>query len=250
MVPDGLWELARPLIPEDRVRPQGGGTQNTPDETPFAAIIYVLVSGCSWRALPPCFGVPKSTVHRRFTIWSRVGAPMPPRSARSSASRPSPRVPGAVGALSRQVDFSTRPLFEEYRRSRGERHARRRSPPVSRQGVEVSLTPAPAPAPPPPPAASRMTGARRRRRAISAPPTSPSHRGVGPCPPPGLIGSCGAAISMPSSFRRATGRDGTSSPPGWTPTARRPPLRGGRRRSAGRRPGGRRASSAVRAARR
>ncbi|MER8226003.1 AfsR/SARP family transcriptional regulator, partial [Streptomyces sp. NPDC094143] len=30
-------ELARPLIPEDRVRPQGGGTQNTPDETLFAA---------------------------------------------------------------------------------------------------------------------------------------------------------------------------------------------------------------------
>ncbi|WP_371797404.1 hypothetical protein [Streptomyces sp. NBC_01718] len=26
-----------PLIPEDRVRPQGGGTQNTPDESLFAA---------------------------------------------------------------------------------------------------------------------------------------------------------------------------------------------------------------------
>jgi hypothetical protein len=64
IVPDGLWELARPLIPEDRVRPQGGGTQNTPDETLFAAIIYVLVSGCAWRALPPCFGISKSTAHR------------------------------------------------------------------------------------------------------------------------------------------------------------------------------------------
>ncbi|SCK42261.1 Putative transposase of IS4/5 family (DUF4096), partial [Streptomyces sp. SceaMP-e96] len=53
IVPDGLWEIAKPLIPEDRVRPQGGGTQNTPDETLFAAIIYVLVSGCSWRAMPP-----------------------------------------------------------------------------------------------------------------------------------------------------------------------------------------------------
>ncbi|MFD5233207.1 IS5 family transposase [Streptomyces qaidamensis] len=73
IVPDGLWELARPLIPEDRVRPQGGGTQNTPDETLFAAIIYVLVSGCAWRALPPCFGISKSTAHRRFMIWSRAG---------------------------------------------------------------------------------------------------------------------------------------------------------------------------------
>ena len=73
IVPDGLWEIARPLIPEDRVRPQGGGTQDTPDETLFAAIIYVLVGGCAWRALPPCFGISKSTAHRRFLIWSRAG---------------------------------------------------------------------------------------------------------------------------------------------------------------------------------
>ncbi|MFH9016728.1 IS5/IS1182 family transposase, partial [Streptomyces sp. NPDC017943] len=42
MVPDGLWEIAKPLIPPSRVWPQGGGTQDTPDETLFAAIIYVL----------------------------------------------------------------------------------------------------------------------------------------------------------------------------------------------------------------
>ena len=53
IVPDGLWEIAKPLIPPSKVRPQGGGTQDTPDETLFAAIIYVLVSGCAWRALPP-----------------------------------------------------------------------------------------------------------------------------------------------------------------------------------------------------
>ncbi|MFD5721567.1 transposase [Streptomyces sp. NPDC127036] len=51
IVPDGLWEIAEPLIPPSRVRPQGGGTQDTPDETLFAAIIYVLVSGCAWRGL-------------------------------------------------------------------------------------------------------------------------------------------------------------------------------------------------------
>jgi transposase len=61
------------LIPEDRVQPQGGGKQNTPAETLFAAIIYALVSGCAWRALPPCFGISKSTAHRRFMIWSRAG---------------------------------------------------------------------------------------------------------------------------------------------------------------------------------
>ncbi len=60
IVPDGLWEIAEPLIPPSKVRPQGGGTQDTPD-------------GCAWRALPPCFGISKSTAHRRFLIWSRAG---------------------------------------------------------------------------------------------------------------------------------------------------------------------------------
>ncbi|GHC80752.1 hypothetical protein GCM10010309_55990 [Streptomyces violaceochromogenes] len=64
-VPDGLWEIAKELIPPPKVRPQGGGTQDTPDETLFAAIGYVLLSGCAWRQLPPCFGISKSTAHRR-----------------------------------------------------------------------------------------------------------------------------------------------------------------------------------------
>jgi transposase len=46
---------------------------DTPDETLFAAIVHVLVSGCAWRALPPCFGISKSTAHRRFVMWSRAG---------------------------------------------------------------------------------------------------------------------------------------------------------------------------------
>ena len=45
IVPDGLWEIAKPLIPPSmRVRPQGGGTQDTPDATLLAAIIYVPLS--------------------------------------------------------------------------------------------------------------------------------------------------------------------------------------------------------------
>jgi transposase len=56
-----------------RVRSQGGGVADIDDEAVFAAIIYVLVGGCAWRALPPCFGASKSTVHRRFVLWSRAG---------------------------------------------------------------------------------------------------------------------------------------------------------------------------------
>ncbi len=70
IVPDGLWEIAKPLLPPLRVRPQGGGTPDTPDETLFAAIIYVLVSGCAWRQLPPCFGISKSA---RRLICARPG---------------------------------------------------------------------------------------------------------------------------------------------------------------------------------
>ncbi|MFD0343343.1 IS5 family transposase [Streptomyces sp. NPDC127117] len=73
IVPDGLWETARPLLSPARVRPQGGGIANIDDEAVFAAIVYGPVSGCAWRALPPCFGASKSTVHRRFVIWSRAG---------------------------------------------------------------------------------------------------------------------------------------------------------------------------------
>ncbi|SCF72890.1 Putative transposase of IS4/5 family [Streptomyces sp. MnatMP-M27] len=73
IVPEGLWEIAGPLLPSARVRPQGGGVSNIDDEAVFAAIVYVLVSGCAWWALPPCFGASKSTVHRRFLIWSRAG---------------------------------------------------------------------------------------------------------------------------------------------------------------------------------
>ncbi|PPK71060.1 DDE family transposase [Actinokineospora auranticolor] len=72
VVPEGWWEVARPLLPAARVRPRGGGVRNIDDEAVFAAIVYVLVSGCAWRALPPCFGAARSTAHRRFTIWART----------------------------------------------------------------------------------------------------------------------------------------------------------------------------------
>ncbi|MFM9588617.1 transposase [Streptomyces scabiei] len=72
IAPQVLWETAKPLIPKHRARSQGGGTANTCDETLFAAILYVLVSDCAWRSLPPCFGVSKSTAHRRFLMWTKA----------------------------------------------------------------------------------------------------------------------------------------------------------------------------------
>ncbi|TXL88193.1 transposase [Streptomyces sp. IB2014 016-6] len=73
IVPDRPWEIVRPLLPQARVRPQGGGGANIDDEADFAAVIYVLVSTYAWRALPPCFGASKSTVHRRSSFGREPG---------------------------------------------------------------------------------------------------------------------------------------------------------------------------------
>lgn len=72
-VPDELWVLAEPLIPPQRVRPQGGGTAMADPRAVLATIVYVLRTGCAGRHLPPGFGVSKATVHRRFVAWTRAG---------------------------------------------------------------------------------------------------------------------------------------------------------------------------------
>ncbi|MFE5867725.1 transposase [Streptomyces roseifaciens] len=73
LAPMALWPLARPHLPRPAVRPQGGGTQRADDEAMFAAIVYVLVSGVPWRALPKTFAVSWQNTHRRFAQWSEAG---------------------------------------------------------------------------------------------------------------------------------------------------------------------------------
>ncbi|MDO0929791.1 IS5 family transposase [Streptomyces sp. TG1A-8] len=73
LVPDGLWELAAPLLPSFSARPQGGGTAPREERAVFTAVVYVLTGGCAWRHLPETFGVSPATAHRRFTVWTRAG---------------------------------------------------------------------------------------------------------------------------------------------------------------------------------
>lgn len=73
LVPDELWELVAPLVPQFTPRPQGGGTAPAEDRAVFTAIVYVLSSGCSWRDLPPSFPVTVPTAHRRFQQWTDAG---------------------------------------------------------------------------------------------------------------------------------------------------------------------------------
>nr|WP_245560233.1 IS5 family transposase [Actinopolyspora halophila] len=73
LVPDELWDIAAPLLPEHGVRHQGGGRRRASDRSVFTAIVFVLTSGCSWRQLPPSFGVSVPTAHRRFQEWTQAG---------------------------------------------------------------------------------------------------------------------------------------------------------------------------------
>jgi transposase len=73
LVSDELWAVVAPLIPPQRVRPQGGGTARVSDRAVFTAIVYVLTSGCAWRQLPPTFGVTVPTAHQRFLAWTKAG---------------------------------------------------------------------------------------------------------------------------------------------------------------------------------
>lgn len=78
-VSDELWKRVEPLVPvrerpQDRTyrRREGGGRKPMAARQIFAAIIYVLRTGCQWKALPREFGS-ASAVHKHFQNWHREG---------------------------------------------------------------------------------------------------------------------------------------------------------------------------------
>jgi transposase len=79
-VSDELWSRVEPLIPPRparvgqrnyRRRPGGGRKALEPRQI-FAAILYVLRTGCQWKALPKSFGS-ATAVHRHFQHWRGAG---------------------------------------------------------------------------------------------------------------------------------------------------------------------------------
>jgi hypothetical protein len=78
LVPDGLWEIAAPLIPPFKPRRQGGGTAPVADRKVFCAIVYALTTSCVTRALPGSEEVTaasssESGTRRRSIIRTRDG---------------------------------------------------------------------------------------------------------------------------------------------------------------------------------
>ena len=80
MVTDEFWQRVEPLIPQraspaDRiyVRKPGAGRPPKPARQVFEAIVYVLRTGCQWKALPKERFGSASAVHKRFLEWEEAG---------------------------------------------------------------------------------------------------------------------------------------------------------------------------------
>ena len=79
-VTDEFWKRVEPLVPQpvrdadkQYVRRAGAGRPAKPPRLVFEAIVYVLRTGCQWKALPSERFGSASAVHQKFTQWSKAG---------------------------------------------------------------------------------------------------------------------------------------------------------------------------------
>lgn len=80
MVTDEFWERVEPLIPvrerstdKTYLRKAGSGRPRKPARQVFEAVVYVLRTGCQWKALPKERFGSASAVHKRFLEWEATG---------------------------------------------------------------------------------------------------------------------------------------------------------------------------------
>lgn len=80
VVTDEFWRRVEPLIPmrvakrvERYVRKPGAGRPPMPARQVFEAVVYVLRTGCQWKALPKERFGSASAVHKRFLEWESAG---------------------------------------------------------------------------------------------------------------------------------------------------------------------------------
>ena len=66
---DEEWALVGPLIPPAK---RGGNRRHVDERAIVDGLMYILSTGCQWRALPKDLP-PRSTVHDYFDLWSWDG---------------------------------------------------------------------------------------------------------------------------------------------------------------------------------
>jgi transposase len=79
-VSDELWAEVEPLIPEPKRekkrryrRKLGGGRKPLDPRRVFEGIVYVLRTGCQWKALPEERFGSASSIHKYFRLWTQTG---------------------------------------------------------------------------------------------------------------------------------------------------------------------------------
>lgn len=80
-VSEAFWERVRPLIPvlpkrradKEYKRKAGGGRKAMNARKVFEGIVYVLRTGCQWKALPKERFGSASSIHSYFLQWLRDG---------------------------------------------------------------------------------------------------------------------------------------------------------------------------------
>jgi putative transposase len=70
-VPERMWKKLKPLLPPEKPA-HTVGRPAVPFRTVFNGILYVLRTGCQWKAVPATFGS-GSTCHLRFQEWVALG---------------------------------------------------------------------------------------------------------------------------------------------------------------------------------
>jgi transposase len=73
LVPDALWEIVEPLLPEEPPKPRGGRPR-VPDRACLTGIVFVLKTGIPWEELPREMGCGCGmTCWRRLEAWTKAG---------------------------------------------------------------------------------------------------------------------------------------------------------------------------------
>ena len=80
VVTDDFWARVEPLVPQrartlrkSYVRKPGAGRPAKPARQVFEAVVFVLRTGCQWKALPKERFGSASAVHKRFMQWEEAG---------------------------------------------------------------------------------------------------------------------------------------------------------------------------------